>query len=78
MVLTDPNSLVAKYTGDSSSRTWMFSENECCYFTGMTMEEILDDWDKSEYYEWAKLDGKVRKVVNSVDVEEVMSYLMSK
>ena len=77
-MLTDPNSLVAKYNGNSSSRTCMFSENESCYFTGVTMEEILDDWDNAEYYEWAKLDGKIKKVVNSVDVEEVMSYLMSR
>ena len=58
MVTTDPHSLTEKYTCDSSSRTWMFSENECCYFTGVTMEKFPDDWDDVEYYKWAKVDGK--------------------
>ena len=40
MVQTDPHSLGEKYTCDSSSRTCMFSENECCYFTVVTMEEF--------------------------------------
>ena len=62
MVPTDPHSLAKKY---------MFSENECCYFTRVTMEEFPDDCDDVEYYEWAKVDGKVNKVVKSVDVEEV-------
>ena len=70
MVPMDPHSLAEKYTYNSSSRTCMFSENECCYFTGVTIEEFLDDCDDVEYYEWAKVDGKVKKVVRSVDVEE--------
>ena len=56
----------------SSSRTCMFSENECCYSTGVTMEEFPDDGDDVKYYEWAKVDGKVKKVVKSVDVEEAI------
>ena len=51
--------LAEKYTCDSSSRTCMFSENECCYFTGVTMEDFLDDCSDVEYYEWAKVDAKV-------------------
>ena len=70
MMPTDPHSLAEKYTCDSSSRTCMFSENECCYFTGVTMEEFPYDCDDVEYYEWAKADGKVKKVVKSVEVEE--------
>ena len=70
MVPTD--SLAEKYTCDSSSKTCMFSENECCYFTGVTMEEFPDDCDDVEYYKWAKVDGKVKKVVKSVDVEEAI------
>ena len=47
------HSLAEKYTGNSFSRTCIFSENECCYFTGVTMEEFPDDCDDVEYYEWA-------------------------
>ena len=72
MVPTDPQSLAEKYTCDSSSRTCMFSENECCYFTGVTMEEFPNDCDDVEYYICAKVDGKVKKVVNSADVEEAI------
>ena len=72
MVPTDPHSLAEKYTCDSSSRSCMFSENKCCYFTGVTMEEFLDDCDDVEYYEWAKIDGKLNEVVKSVDVEEAI------
>ena len=36
----------------------MFSENECCYFTGVTTEEFPDVCDDVEYYEWTKADGK--------------------
>ena len=72
MVPTDPHSLAEKYTCDYSSRTCMFSENECCYFTDVTMEKFPDDCDDVEYYEWAKVDGKVKKVVKSVDVEEAI------
>ena len=49
----------------------MFSENEC-YFTGVTMEEFPDDCDDVEYYEWAKVDRKVKNVVKSVNVEEAI------
>ena len=72
MVSTDTHSLTETYTCDSSSRTYMFSENECCYFTGVTMEEFPYDCDDVQYYEWAKVDGIVKKVVNSVDVEEAI------
>ena len=63
MVLTDPHSLAEKYNCDSSSRTCLFSENEC-YFTGVTM-------DDSDDVKWAKVNGKVKKVIKSVDVEKV-------
>ena len=72
MVPTDTHSLAEKYTCDSSSRTWMFSENECCYFTGVTMKEFLNDCNNVEYYEWAKVDGKVKKDVRLIDVEEAI------
>ena len=72
MVPTDPHSLAEIYTCDSSSRTCMFSENECCYFTGVTMEEFLDDCNDAKYYKWAKVDGKVKKVLELVDVEEAI------
>ena len=36
------------------------------------MEEFPDDCDDAEYYKWAKVDGKVKKVVNSVDIEEAI------
>ena len=67
MVPTDPHSLAEKYTCDSSSRICMFSENECCYFTRVTMEEFPDDCDDVEYYEWTKIDRKVKKFVESVE-----------
>ena len=72
MVPMDPHSLAEKHICDSSSRTFMFSENKCCYFTGVTMEGFPDDWDNVEYCKWAKVDGKVKKVVKSVDVEEAL------
>ena len=50
----------------------MFSENECCNFTGVTIEEFLDDCDNVEYYEWVKVGGKVKKVVKLVEVEEAI------
>ena len=34
------------------------------------MEEFPDDCDDLEYYKWDKVDGKVKKVVKSIDVEE--------
>ena len=74
MVATDPHSLAEKYTRDSSSRTCMFSENECCYFTVVTMEEFPDECDDVEYYEWAEVDEKVKKVVKSVDIEEAIEF----
>ena len=58
MVPTDPHSLAEKYTCDSPVRSCMFSENECCYFTGVTMEEFPEDCDNVEYYKWAKVDKK--------------------
>ena len=58
---TDPHSLAEKYTCDSSLKTCMFSENECCYLAGVTMEKFPDDCDDVEYYEWAKVDGKVKE-----------------
>ena len=33
VVPADPHSLAEKYTCGSTSRTCMFSENKCCYFT---------------------------------------------
>ena len=48
----------------------MSSENWFFYFTGVAMEEFSDDCDDVGYYEWAKIDGKIRKVVGSVDVED--------
>ena len=60
-----------KYTCCSSSRTYTFSENECCYFTGVTIEDLPDDYNDVEYYEWAKVDGKVK----SVDIEEAIDLL---
>ena len=75
MVPRDPHSLAEKYTSDFSSRTCMFLENECYYFTGVTMEEFTDDCEDVEYYEWAKVDGKVEKVVKLVDVEEAIELL---
>ena len=36
------------------------------------MKEFPDDWDDVENYEWTKVDGKVKKLVKSVDVEEVV------
>ena len=48
MVPTDSLSL-AEYTCDSSSRTCMFLENECCYFTDVTMQDFSDDCNDVEY-----------------------------
>ena len=39
------------------------------------MEEFPNDCDDVEYYEWAKTDGKVKKGVKSVDVEEAIELL---
>ena len=36
------------------------------------MEEFPDDCEDVECYEWAKVDGKVKKIVKSVDVEEAI------
>ena len=48
----------------------MLSQNEeCCYFTGVTMEEFPDDREDAEHYKWAKVDRKVKKAVKSVDIE---------
>ena len=75
MVPTDPHSLAEKYNCDSPVKSCMFSEKECCYFTGVTMEEFPDDCDDVEYYAWAKVDGKVKKVVDSVGVEEAIKLV---
>ena len=75
MVPTDPHSLAEKYTCDSPVRSCMFSENECCYFTGVTMEEFPDDCNDVECYALAKVDGKVKKVVESVGVEEAIKLV---
>ena len=56
----------------------MFSENECCYFTGATMEDFPDNCDDAEYYKWAKVDRKVKKVVQSADVEEAVELFNGK
>ena len=72
MVPTDSHALSETYTCYSSSRTCLFSENECCYFTGVTLEEFPDDCDNVEYYKWARVDGKLKNVVKSVDVEEAI------
>ena len=72
MVPADPHSLPEEYACNSSSRTCMFSESECYYFTGVTMEKFPDDWDNVEYYQWAKVYGKVKNVVKSVEVEEAI------
>ena len=72
MVPTDPHSIAEKYTYNFPSTTCMFSENECSYFTGVTMEEFPDDLENVEYYKWAKVDRRVKKVVRSVDVEEAI------
>ena len=72
MVPTDSHALGETYTCYSSSRTCLFSENECCYFTGVTLEEFPDDCDNVEYYKWARVDGKLKNVVKSVDVEEAI------
>ena len=39
------------------------------------MEEFPDDCDDVEYYEWAKVDSEVKKVVKSIDVEEAIELL---
>ena len=73
MVPADPHLLAEKYTCISSSSSNMFSENKCCYFTSVIMEEFLDDYDDVECYEWAAIvDGKVKIVVKLVDVEQAM------
>ena len=64
-MLADPHSLAEKHNCDFSSGTCLFSENECCYFTGVTMGDCDD-------VEWAKVDGKVKKVIKSVDIEKVI------
>ena len=38
----------------------------------VAMEEFPDDSNDVEYYEWAKVDGKVKTVVKSIDVEEAI------
>ena len=36
------------------------------------MEEFPDDCDDVEYYEWAKVDGNVKRFVKSVDLVEAI------
>ena len=36
------------------------------------MEEFPDDCDDVEYYEWAKVDGDVKRFVKSVDLVEAI------
>ena len=72
MVPMDPHSIAEKYTYNFPSTTCMFSENECSYFTGVTVEEFPDDLEDVEYYKWAKVDRRVKKVVRSVDIEEAI------
>ena len=36
------------------------------------MDEFPDGCDDVEYYEWIKVDGKVKKVVKSADVEKAI------
>ena len=50
----------------------MFLENKCCYFTGVTMEEFRMIARMQSIRSITKLDGKVKKVVKSVDVEEAI------
>ena len=38
------------------------------------MEEFPDECDDVEYYEWAKVDENVKKVVKSVDIEEAIEF----
>ena len=38
----------------------------------VAMEEFPDDSNDVECYEWAKVDGKVKTVVKSIDVEETI------
>ena len=52
----------------------MSSENGFYYFTGVAMEEFSNDCDDVGYYEQAKVDGKIRKVVGSVDVEDPVDF----
>ena len=42
------------------------------------MQDFSDDCNDVEYYEWAKGDRKVRKMVKSVDVEEAIELFNGK
>ena len=42
------------------------------------MDEFPDGCDDVEYYEWTKVDGKVKKVVKSVDVEKAIELFNEK
>ena len=44
------------------------------YYTGVTLEEFPSYCDDVEYYEWAKVDGRVKKTVKSVDVEKAIEF----
>ena len=67
----DCHSLAIEYTCNYSSRTCIFSENKCCHFNRVPMEEFPDNWDDVEYYEWGKVRRTVKKIIKSDDAEEV-------
>ena len=69
MVPTNPLSLAAKIYPR------FFFKN---LHIGATMEDFPDNWDVAEYYKWAKVDRKVKKVVQSVDVEEAIELFNGK
>ena len=45
---------------------------ELACFQKKNIVTLLDACDDVEYYEWAKVDGKVKKIIKSVDAEEVI------
>ena len=78
MVPTDPHSLAEKYTCDSEKYT-------CKILYVFRKRMLLLYWCDNggvsgwlwhvEYYAWAKVDGKVKKVVESVGVEEAIKLV---
>ena len=38
------------------------------------MEEFPNYCNDVEYYEWAKVDGRVKKTVKSVDIEKAIEF----
>ena len=88
LVPTDPHSLVEAYSCQSSSKDCMYSLCEDCNITDLSEDDFLgggslnsdddgDDVEKKEfnieYYEWTKVDGKVKKVLSSVDIEDAIA-----